>query len=163
MKGSRGGGVLGWGVWGLGVRGGGLRGRGQGTFHPPCCILHYHMVLRPEGTSHNNKPKQHNSLQILFYCLHPAAPGCGGESAIADVRAILPKLDGGVVERFVSRGVRYSYNWCDKSSGHYKTWQDVSTVRRLPFAALEQENLQNVCANPKSHKHCRVSLLVLSG
>ncbi len=29
------------------------RGRGQGTFHPPCHVLHYHMVLRPEGTSHN--------------------------------------------------------------------------------------------------------------
>ncbi len=28
-------------------------GRGQGTFHPPCHILHYHMVLRPKGTSHN--------------------------------------------------------------------------------------------------------------
>ncbi len=42
-------------VWGRGVRGrgGGLGGRGQGTFHPPCHVLHYHMVLRPEGTSHN--------------------------------------------------------------------------------------------------------------
>ena len=25
---------------------------GQGTFHPPCHVVHYHMVLRPEGTSH---------------------------------------------------------------------------------------------------------------
>ncbi len=35
--------------------GGGMSGggRGQGTFYPPCHILHYHMVLRPEGTSHN--------------------------------------------------------------------------------------------------------------
>ncbi len=33
--------------------GGGLRGRGQGTFHPPCHTLHYYMVLRPKGTSHN--------------------------------------------------------------------------------------------------------------
>ncbi len=31
----------------------GVRGEGQGTFHPPCHILHYHMALRPEGTSHN--------------------------------------------------------------------------------------------------------------
>ena len=29
-------------------------GRGEGTFQPPCHILHYHMVLRPEGTSNNN-------------------------------------------------------------------------------------------------------------
>ncbi len=44
---------------GRGVRGG---GGWQGTFHPPCHILHYHMVLRPlhyhmvlrpKGTSHN--------------------------------------------------------------------------------------------------------------
>ncbi len=33
--------------WGVGVQ-------GEGTFHPPCHILHYHMVLWPEGTSHNN-------------------------------------------------------------------------------------------------------------
>ncbi len=25
----------------------GVEGRGQGIFHPPCHILHYHMVLRP--------------------------------------------------------------------------------------------------------------------
>ncbi len=28
-------------------------GREQGTFHPPCHVLHYHMVLRPKGTLHN--------------------------------------------------------------------------------------------------------------
>ncbi len=39
---------VGWGR-GRGVR----KGRRQGTFHPPCHILHYHIVLRPEGTSHN--------------------------------------------------------------------------------------------------------------
>ncbi len=36
---------MGGGVW---------QGRGQGTFHPPCHVLHYHMVLRPEGTSQIN-------------------------------------------------------------------------------------------------------------
>ncbi len=48
--------------------GGALGGRGLGTFHPPCHVLHYHMVLRPKGTSHNNK--------LTFTCqqgvLHPA-------------------------------------------------------------------------------------------
>ncbi len=35
-------------------RGGGLvGGGGQGTFQSSCHILHYHMVLRPEGTLHN--------------------------------------------------------------------------------------------------------------
>ncbi len=33
-----------------GVQGGG----GQGTFCSSCHILHYHIVLRPKGTSHNN-------------------------------------------------------------------------------------------------------------
>ncbi len=40
--------------WGVGGGGGGLRGRGQGTFHPPCHVLHDHMALRPKMTSHNN-------------------------------------------------------------------------------------------------------------
>ncbi len=36
--------------WGVQVGGGGLgEGRGQGTFHPPCHILHYHMVLAQKG------------------------------------------------------------------------------------------------------------------
>ncbi len=39
---------------GGGVQAGGVGGGGQGTFHPPCHILHCHMVLRPEGTSHND-------------------------------------------------------------------------------------------------------------
>ncbi len=37
---------------GGGGGGGGLGGRGH--FYPPCHILHYHMVLRPEGTLHND-------------------------------------------------------------------------------------------------------------
>ncbi len=32
----------------------GLGVRGQGTFPSTCHVLHYHMVLRPKGTSHNN-------------------------------------------------------------------------------------------------------------
>ena len=36
--------------------GGSSRGRGQGIFHPPCHILHCHIVLRPKGTSHNEVP-----------------------------------------------------------------------------------------------------------
>ncbi len=51
--------------WGEGegvVGGGGGGGRGEvggggwgwGTFHPPCHVLHHHIMLRPKGTSHNN-------------------------------------------------------------------------------------------------------------
>ncbi len=56
------GGDLAGGVWpgggsGRGGVGGGwgLGGGGQGTFWSSCHILHYHMVLRPKGTSHNHK------------------------------------------------------------------------------------------------------------
>ncbi len=39
---------------GSGGGGGSLRGEGgQGTLQSSCHILHYHMVLRPKGTSHN--------------------------------------------------------------------------------------------------------------
>ncbi len=40
------------GVW---VRGLG-RGGGQGTFHPPCHVLHYHMVLRLKGLRTIRRP-----------------------------------------------------------------------------------------------------------
>ncbi len=45
----RGGGGSTGGLW----PGGGPWGRGQGTFWSSCHILHYHMVLRPKGTLHN--------------------------------------------------------------------------------------------------------------
>ncbi len=38
---------------GRGVWQGEGEGRGQGTFQSSCHVLHYHMVLRPKGTSHN--------------------------------------------------------------------------------------------------------------
>ncbi len=47
--------------------GGGLGGRGQGTFHPPCYVLHYHMVLRPEGTSYNKEPLESAITIRHFY------------------------------------------------------------------------------------------------
>ena len=54
------------GVWpyggGLGRGRGGRGGGGQGTFPSSCPILHYHMVLRPKGTSHN-KPEQFRTRQ----------------------------------------------------------------------------------------------------
>ena len=37
--------------------GGGLTGEGQGTFHPTCHMLHYHMVFRPKGTSQMSELK----------------------------------------------------------------------------------------------------------
>ncbi len=44
--------------------GGEGRGRGQGIFHPPCHILHYHKVLCPKGTSHNQETR------VFGHCIH---------------------------------------------------------------------------------------------
>ncbi len=49
MGGSRQGGLGGGGGLGEGVR-----GKGEGIFPSTCHILHYHKVLCPKGTSHNN-------------------------------------------------------------------------------------------------------------
>ncbi len=64
-------GVRAWGgVWGRGLgegKGEEVRGRGQGTFRLPCHILHYHMVLRPKGTSHlaiNESQSLHFGLYV---------------------------------------------------------------------------------------------------
>ncbi len=56
---------------GVGGGGGGLGGGGQGTFHPPCHILHYHMVLRPEGTSHNKRPRVSADFPLIaLFSIH---------------------------------------------------------------------------------------------
>ncbi len=65
-SGEGGSGLGGWGG------GGGWGGRGQGTFHPPCHILHCHMVHHPKGTSHNQYHwvSYHNSAkeQLKLFC-----------------------------------------------------------------------------------------------
>ncbi len=44
-----------------------MGGGGQGTFWSSCHILHYHMVLRPEGTSHNNRYAQHTGVGYHWF------------------------------------------------------------------------------------------------
>ncbi len=51
------GGVQGAGGSRVGDSGGRGLGRGQHTFHAPCHVLHYHLVLRPKGTSHNQEAR----------------------------------------------------------------------------------------------------------
>ena len=41
-----------------------LGGRGQGTNQSSCHILHYHMVLRPEGTSHNETHQESRFIPV---------------------------------------------------------------------------------------------------
>ena len=62
---------------------------------------------------------------MLFYCETPAAEGCGGESVLADVREILPKLDQALVQEFCKRGCKYHYNWRYKKIGFNRTWPEV--------------------------------------
>ena len=47
---------------------------GQGTFYPPCHMLHYHMVLRPKGTSHNDASLRVNFCDVML-CVRPAFHG----------------------------------------------------------------------------------------
>ncbi len=44
--------------------GGGPSTGGQGTFWSSCHVLHYHMVLCPKGTSHNDVVKGYSSAQV---------------------------------------------------------------------------------------------------
>ncbi len=88
--------VHGGGSRGRGSGGGGSRqgggGGGQGTFHPPCHILHYHMVLRPKGTSHHYQltcPLRLSFLSSPFMCAHkskrrPHLPACPSGCAVCD-------------------------------------------------------------------------------
>ncbi len=83
LRGVGGGVQQGMGVWqgeGVGGMGRGVRGRGQLTFHPPCHTLHYHMVLRPEGTSHNNRTRssaQGNCVCDVPMSVRPFTEGGG--------------------------------------------------------------------------------------
>ncbi len=67
------------------VDGGGGRGRGggQGTFWSSSHIQHYHMVLRPKGTSHNEanwRPKARHRPQTRI--LQDDAPSFQMRSAL---------------------------------------------------------------------------------
>ena len=88
------------------------------------------MNLRTKDVS-ESQPVSCPVLQVLFYCETPAAEGCGGESVLADVREILPKLDQAVVEEFCKRGCKYHYNWRYKKIGFNRTWPEVRCKKIL--------------------------------
>ncbi len=113
--GGSGGKATGHGVWvgggGLGAGGSGgrgFRGQGQGIFHPPCHILHYHMVLRPKGTSHNHEntlclkfvvvptlglPCSHGSFSCVCFPLSvPLDPWLGTLPWIPSPRSLPPEI-----------------------------------------------------------------------
>ena len=59
---------------------------------------------------------------IFFYCDVPASEG--GQTPLADCRAILKKLDPAVVERFARTGIKYVNNLHD-GFGVGRSWQDT--------------------------------------
>ncbi len=50
----------------------GVKGEGQGIFHPPCHVLHYHMVLRPK------RDFAQSGKMIPKDSYVPSFPGYGG-------------------------------------------------------------------------------------
>lgn len=71
----------------------------------------------------------------LFFCC-VVAPGRGGETALGDSRALLGKIDAGVVSEFKRRGIRYDRNLSGDAASHF-SWQaafetaDRSAVERF--------------------------------
>ncbi|XP_077985163.1 dapdiamide synthesis protein DdaC-like [Glandiceps talaboti] len=80
-----------------------------------------------EMAYHNDPP-----MKLLFYCDHPATPGHGGESVVADVRDILPKLNKEVVDKFERLGVRYhNYVGCKNKNDSPRNWQEINDKIKL--------------------------------
>ncbi|CAH1243672.1 Hypp7138 [Branchiostoma lanceolatum] len=83
----------------------------------------------------------HFPEKVIFFCLDPPSPGAGGETVIADVREILPRLDKDVVDKFEKLGVMYWYRLPTHSPGAYLSWQkSFQTEER---AAVEKYMIAN--------------------
>lgn len=70
---------------------------------------------------HNESAYQRDwPMRLLFYCVQPAAQG--GETVIADMYKVTGKIDPGIRETFVDKGVMYVRNY---GSGLDLSWQTV--------------------------------------
>ncbi|CAH1243664.1 Hypp7136 [Branchiostoma lanceolatum] len=67
----------------------------------------------------------HYPEKIMFFCIDPPPPGTGGETVLADVRDILPRLDRDVVEKFRKLGVMYTHHLPSRGPGIYNSWQET--------------------------------------
>lgn len=85
---------------------------------------------------HNELSYSHNYPKNLYFCcLIPAQNG--GETPIADSRAILEKLDSKVVGEFKKRKIRYDRNLsADAGSGY--SWQDA-------FETADKAKVESYC------------------
>lgn len=91
--------------------------------------------------------------QLFFHCV--VAPEDGGETPLADSRAILRKIDARVLSRFKTKGVRYVRNLsADVGSGY--SWQDA-------FESSDKGAVEDYCRRGRidfkwtEHNHLRLA------
>lgn len=72
-------------------------------------------------------------LKLYFCCLTPADQG--GETPIADVRAVLNRIDSNIRERFTDKHIMYVRNYND---GFGLTWQEV-------FQTEDRDEVESYC------------------
>ncbi|XP_035699278.1 uncharacterized protein LOC118431937 isoform X2 [Branchiostoma floridae] len=83
----------------------------------------------------------HFPEKVMFFCLDPPSPGAGGETVIADVREILPRLDKDVVDKFEKLGVMYWHHLPSHTPGAYNSWQKLFQTEDR--AAVEKHLIAN--------------------
>ncbi|XP_078575909.1 dapdiamide synthesis protein DdaC-like [Branchiostoma floridae x Branchiostoma japonicum] len=83
----------------------------------------------------------HFPEKVMFFCLDPPSPGAGGETVIADVREILPRLDKDVVDKFEKLGVMYWHHLPSHTPGAYLSWQ--KSLQTEDRAAVEKHMRAN--------------------
>ena len=95
------------------------------TEYPP----HQHIPLHNEQAYTRDWP-----MKIWFYCVQPALEG--GETPIADSRAIYSDMPAAIRERFADKGVMYVRNY---GNGLDVDWQDV-------FGTDSRSEVETYCA-----------------
>jgi alpha-ketoglutarate-dependent taurine dioxygenase len=100
--------------------------------------------------------------QLFFHCVVP--PEEGGETPLADSRAVLRKIDARVLSRFKTKGIRYVRNLSDDAGSGY-SWQDAfessdkraveDYCRRGPidFRWTERNHLRLLETRPATARH----------
>ncbi|NTJ35835.1 hypothetical protein G6K86_29920, partial [Agrobacterium rhizogenes] len=102
----------------------------EGVYTPVPFSPENELLWHNENTFNHKLPSK-----IIFACGRPAA--IGGESTIADSRAIYNTLDKSIVEKFVTKGVMYARVF-DRSVG--RTWQEI-------FRTDDRQVVEEKCAH----------------
>ncbi|XP_078656505.1 dapdiamide synthesis protein DdaC-like [Branchiostoma floridae x Branchiostoma belcheri] len=94
---------------------------------------------------HNELAQSDNFPEkVIFFCVDPPSPGAGGETVLADVREILPRLDKDVVKKFSDLGVMYKHYIPSRGPREYLCWQDMFQTedRSVVETFLRTNNIQ---------------------